>query len=180
MNRRHSPIVILCALLLGANACDSSRAAQGPAPGYRGSIDGFDLSAYQGRVVVLNFWATWCGPCHVEIPHLVRLREDFPEEDLAIIGISVDTGRSSQIDAKLEEFIDHYRISYPIYLDGEQKFAAAYDPAAGYMRFVPTTVIIDQQGQIYDTHFGVPRNAAGKVDPYGVLGAQVQKLLDGA
>jgi hypothetical protein len=48
------------------------------------------------------------------------------------------------------------------------------------MRFVPTTVIIDQQGQIYDTHFGVPRNAAGKVDPYGVLGAQVQKLLDGA
>ena len=180
MNRRHSPIVILCALLLGANACDSSRAAQGPAPGYRGSIDGFDLSAYQGRVMVLNFWATWCGPCHDEIPHLVRLREDFPEEDLVIIGISVDRGRSSQIDAMLELFIEYFGINYPIYLDGEQKFSAAYDPAAGYMRFVPTTVIIDQQGQIYDTHFGVPRNAAGKVDPYGVLGAQVQKLLDGA
>ena len=180
MNRRHSPIVILCALLLGANACDSSRAAQDPAPGYRGSIDGFDLSAYQGRVMVLNFWATWCGPCHDEIPHLVRLREDFPEEDLAIIGISVDTGRSSQIDAMLKLFIDHFGINYPIYLDGEQKFSAAYDPAAGYMRFVPTTVIIDQQGQIYDTHFGLSRNAAGKVDPYGVLGAQVQKLLDGA
>ena len=180
MNRRHSPIVILCALLLGANACDSSRAAQDPAPGYRGSIDGFDLSAYQGRVMVLNFWATWCGPCHDEIPHLVRLREDFPEEDLAIIGISVDRGRSSQIDAMLELFIEHFGINYPIYLDGEQKFSAAYDPAAGYMRFVPTTVIIDQQGQIYDTHLGLSRNAAGKVDPYGVLGAQVQKLLDGA
>ena len=180
MNRRHSPIVILCALLLGANACDSSRAAQDPAPGYRGSIDGFDLSAYQGRVMVLNFWATWCGPCHDEIPHLVRLREDFPEEDLAIIGISVDRGRSSQIDAMLELFIEHFGINYPIYLDGEQKFSAAYDPAAGYMRFVPTTVIIDQQGQIYDTHIGLSRNAAGKVDLYGVLGAQVQKLLDGA
>ena len=180
MNRRHSPIVILCALLLGANACDSSRAAQDPAPGYRGSIDGFDLSAYQGRVMVLNFWATWCGPCHDEIPHLVRLREDFPEEDLAIIGISVDTGRSSRIDAMLELFIEHFGINYPIYLDGEQKFSAAYDPAAGYMRFVPTTVIIDQRGQIYDTHLGLSRNAAGKVDPYGVLGAQVQKLLDGA
>ena len=180
MHRRPSPIVILCALLLGANACDSSRAAQDPAPGYRGSIDGFALSAYQGRVMVLNFWATWCGPCHDEIPHLVRLREDFPEEDLAIIGISVDTGRSRQIDAMLKLFIDYFGINYPIYLDGEQKFSAAYDPAAGYMRFVPTTVIIDQQGQIYDTHFGVPRNAAGKVDPYGVLGAQVQELLDGA
>ena len=180
MNRRHSPIVILCALLLGANACDSSRAAQDPAPGYRGSIDGFDLSAFQGRVMVLNFWATWCGPCHDEIPHLVRLREDFPEEDLAIIGISVDRGRSSQIDAMLKLFIEHFGINYPIYLDGEQKFSAAYDPAAGYMRFVPTTVIIDQQGQIYDTHLGLSRNAAGKVDPYGVLGAQVQELLDGA
>ena len=48
------------------------------------------------------------------------------------------------------------------------------------MRFVPTTVVIDQRGKIFDTHFGVPRNAQGKVDPYGVLGGQVQNLLDGA
>jgi peroxiredoxin len=181
MTRHRSPIAFLCVLLLGAVGCDSSRATPGPVPGYRGSIDGFELSAYTGRVVILNFWATWCGPCRVEIPDLVRLRKAFSEEDLAIIGISVDArGRSGQIEAQLKKFIDRFEINYPIYLDGEQKFAAAYDPAAGYMRFVPTTVIIDQQGRIHDTHFGVPRNAAGKVDPFGVLGAQVQTLLDGA
>jgi len=181
MTRHRSPIAFLCVLLLGAVGCDSSRAAPGPAPGYQGSIDGFELSAHTGRVVILNFWATWCGPCRVEIPDLVRLRRDFAEEDLAIIGISVDArGRSGQIEAQIEKFIDHFEINYPIYLDGEQKFAAAYDPDAGYMRYVPTTVIIDQQGRIFNTHLGVPRNAAGKVDPYGVLGAQVQTLLDGA
>ena len=179
MNRLRAPIAVLCLLLLGAVGCDSSGAAPGPAPGYRGSIDGFDLSVYQGRVVVLNFWATWCGPCAIEIPDLVRLRQDFSEEDLAIVGISLDAIEADAIEPAIRRFVDRFEINYPVFLDGKQKFSGAYDPA-GYIRAVPTTVIIDQQGRVYDTHVGVPRNAAGKIDPYGVLGAQVQELLDGA
>ncbi|HJP29871.1 MAG: TlpA disulfide reductase family protein [Candidatus Latescibacteria bacterium] len=180
MNRSRSVVLLLC-LLLGAVGCDSSRAEPSADAGYQGAIDGFDLSAYEGRVVILNFWATWCGPCRVEIPDLVRLRQDFSEEDVAIVGISVDSrGQPAELEALIRKFIDRYEINYPVYLDGQQKFAAAYDPDAGYMRYVPTTVIIDQQGLIRDTHFGVPRNAARRVDPYGVLGRQVQELLDGA
>ena len=179
IDRRLAPIAVLCLLLLGAVGCDSSGAAPGPAAGYRGSIDGFDLSAYQGRVVILNFWATWCGPCRIEIPDLVRLRQDFAEEDLAIIGISLDAVEADAIEPALRQFVDRFDINYPVFLDGKQKFSRAYDPA-GFIRAIPTTVIIDQQGRIYDTHIGVPRNAARKIDPYGVLSAQVQKLLDGA
>ncbi|MDA0335293.1 MAG: TlpA disulfide reductase family protein [bacterium] len=182
MTSRLRPIVLLAALLLATISC-GSRTAELPAdaPGFQGSIDGFDLNAYKGRVVILNFWATWCTPCRVEIPDLIKLRKNFSEKDLAIIGVSVDArGEADKLDALLQQFVSRYGINYPVYLDSQQKLAAGYDPDSEYMRFVPTTVVIDQRGKIFDTHFGVPRNAQGKVDPYGVLGGQVQNLLDGA
>ena len=169
-------------LVLGAADC-GSRTAEPAAEstGYRGDIDGLDLSSYKGRVVILNFWATWCAPCRIEIPDLIKLRQNFPEKDLAIIGVSLDSrGGPDELDVLLTQFISRYGINYPVYLDAEQKVAGRYDPDSDYMRFVPTTVVIDQRGEIFDTHFGVPRNAKGTVDPYGVLGGQVQVLLDGA
>mgnify|MGYP002640256078 CR=1 FL=1 len=182
MTPRLRPIVLLAVMLLGATSCGSGKAdLPAESAGYQGSIDGFDLNAYKGRVVILNFWATWCTPCRVEIPDLIKLRKNFADKDLAIIGISVDArGEVDKLDALLQQFVSRYGINYPVYLDAQQKLAAGYDPDSEYMRFVPTTVVIDQQGKIFDTHFGVPRNAKGKVDPYGVLGGQVQNLLDGA
>jgi peroxiredoxin len=179
MNGRQTFLLFLFPLLLWFSACDSTRAET--APLYQGPIDGLDLSDFKGRVVVLNFWATWCGPCRIEIPDLVRLRQDFSAEDVAIIGVSVDKSRDTvALDDKLEQFIDSNQINYPIYLDPQgESLGAAYDPT-GTMRYVPTTVIIDQRGEIHDTHFGVPRNASGQVDPYSVLGAQIQGLLDSA
>jgi len=190
MNKRRTLLVWGLCLLLGTVGCESSRSGQ-ESPGgesasgelarYQGSIDGLDLDAYRGRVLILNFWATWCGPCRVEIPYLVRLRQDFSAQDLGIVGVSLDSrGGPGELDAALEKFIAKYKINYPVYLDARQKFAGAYDPGSEHMRYVPTTVIIDQSGEIFDTHFGVPRSSSGQVDPYGVIGAQVQKLLDGA
>jgi peroxiredoxin len=186
MNKRNIIILAGLCLLLGAVGCDSSRAGEQTQTefvdqGYRGSIEEFDLDAYKGRVLILNFWATWCGPCRVEIPDLVRLRQDFAAQDLGIVGVSLDSrGGPGELQAALEKFVTRYKINYPIYLDARQQFAGAYDPGAEHMRYVPTTVIIDQSGKIFDTHFGVPRNSSGQVDPYGVIGAQVQELLDGA
>lgn len=180
MSRRRMPAVVL-ALLLAVGSCGSTRTETGAGThGYMGSINDLDLSAYKGQVVVLNFWATWCTPCRIEIPDLVQMRKDFPEQDVAIIGVSVDArGTPDELASQLQRFVSRYEINYPTYLDSEQEFAAGYDPEADYMRFVPTTVLIDQNGAIHDTHLGVPRNARGQVDPYGVLASQVQTLLDG-
>ena len=147
-------------------------------PGFAGDVEGFDLADYRGRVVVLNFWATWCGPCRIEIPALVRLRRDFKEEG-AIIGISLDQGSAEQVEPLIDRFVARYEINYPIYLDAEQKIAGDYEPGSRYMRLVPTTVVIDQRGEIVKTHQGVPSNARG-IDPYGVLATEIQALLDDA
>jgi thiol-disulfide isomerase/thioredoxin len=168
-------------MIVGAGCGSRTAEPAAESSGYRGDIDGFDLSSYKGRVVIINFWATWCGPCRIEIPDLIELRKNFPEKDLAIVGVSLDSrGGPNELDAVLTQFVSRYGINYPVYLDAEHKVAGRYDPDSDFMRYVPTTVVIDQQGHIFDTHFGVPRNAQGAVDPYGVLGGQVQVLLDGA
>jgi thiol-disulfide isomerase/thioredoxin len=173
---------LLPALLLVAlawTACGETgdaTPAVSDASGYQGPIDELDLSDYEGRIVVLNFWATWCGPCRVEIPALVQLRKDFPAHEVAVIGVSVD-GQSSNIVAQLERFLARYEVNYPVYHDPAQGFAGRFDPT-GNLRFVPTTVLIDPKGRIRDTHFGIPRDTKGRIDPYRTLATQVQNLLD--
>ena len=137
-------------------------------------MDGFDLAAYEGRVVVLNFWATWCGPCRFEIPALVRLQRDFDE--VAVVGISIDRGSSEQVGPLIEQFVSRFEINYPVYLDAEQKVARNYAGSAPFMMYVPTTAVIDQRGLMVRLYQGVP---GGGLDPYDELAAQVEALVDG-
>lgn len=104
------------------------------------------LSEYQGKVLLLNFWATWCGPCRAEIPDFIKLREQYRADRLEVIGISLDEGDPKAVLA----FASQLQISYPI-LVGNRKVVSTYGPIAA----VPTTIVIDRRGQIRSRHLGM-------------------------
>jgi thiol-disulfide isomerase/thioredoxin len=128
--------------------------------------------------VVLNFWATWCGPCQYEIPHLVELRKGFDPMQVAIIGISLDQGEKERILPLLDRFVVRYEINYPIVLDNKSELLQQFYKKDLATVVVPMTYIFDQQGQIYRTHYGVPRGTSSRSDPGTVLGEEIQALLD--
>jgi peroxiredoxin len=113
------------------------------------NIDGKDisLSDYKGKVVFINFWATWCGPCRHEVPAFIELQEEFGKDKLVILGISLDQGDLSVV----EDFVDEFKINYEV-LYGTQQVVAAY----GGIQSIPTTFVIDGDGNIRDGGVGFP------------------------
>jgi peroxiredoxin len=104
------------------------------------------LSDYKGKVVVLNFWATWCGPCRAEIPSFVKLRERYHNKGLEIIGLSLDQDDQNGVAA----FAERFKINYTVVF-GTPEAVEAYGP----MNAIPTTVIIDRRGQMRGRHLGM-------------------------
>ena len=104
--------------------------------------DSFELSAMRGRVVVLNFWATWCGPCKSEVPAFTRFAAAYPE--VPVIGLSVDREPPS----KVRRIAAKWGINYPIAMAGAQ-LQQTYDISTR-----PTTVIVDEAGQVKEIHVG--------------------------
>jgi len=108
------------------------------------------LSDYYGKIVILNFWATWCPPCRKEIPDLISIQNEY-KDDLVVIGISLDQP-STQND--LQPFIDYFGINYPVVL-GTLEVVIAY----GNIQAIPTSFIIDREGNIINKHIGlVPKS----------------------
>ena len=103
------------------------------------------LSNYSGKVVFLNFWATWCAPCKAEIPDFIEAYKQYKDKGMEIIGISVD-----RISPKsVLKFVEKYKINYPVVM-GTDKIQKDYEPGP----YVPTTIIIDQEGKIRHRHIG--------------------------
>ena len=109
-------------------------------------IDGhkLDLADYRGKVVLLDFWATWCGPCRIEIPGFVELENRYRDQGLAVIGISLD----DSVDP-VGPFYKEFRMNYPVAL-GDNKLTALY----GGIYAMPTTFLIGRDGRIYRKHLG--------------------------
>ena len=105
----------------------------------------FALSEHRGRAVIIDFWATWCGPCEVQMPVLDELWKRRRGEDLTVVGVSVDTDPAEIIAAWVAE----RGIEYPIAL-GDQELAMRYG-VIGY----PTLLVIDPNGGIHTQHAGV-------------------------
>ena len=120
-------------------------------------LDGnvMSFSAYEGQVVLLTFWGTWCGPCRQEIPDFIKLYDEFNNEGLEIVGIAIQSGGAESI----KKFSDYYKINYPVLTDieGNESYKAFSDfgTISGVgTRAVPTTFLIDRAGYIVKTYRG--------------------------
>jgi thiol-disulfide isomerase/thioredoxin len=104
------------------------------------------LASFKGKVILLNFWATWCGPCRAEIPSLVELQNEYAN-DLVVLGFSVD----DPVD-KLKPYVEEFKINYPILLGlGREDVQDAFGPLWG----IPVSVIIAPDGTIQKKHSGI-------------------------
>ena len=100
---------------------------------------------YAGKVVILDFWATWCPPCREEIPHLVQLQSKYQSQGLVIVGLSLDAGGAKDV----APFAEEHNINYPM-LIGSDEVAKAY----GGVSAIPTTFVIDRQGKVVKRFIG--------------------------
>ncbi len=96
-------------------------------------------SDFKGKVVMLNFWATWCPPCREEIPALIALQNQYKDKGLVVVGVSLDQNGPATVKA----FVARMKVHYPVVM-GDDKIAAAY----GGVSIIPTTYLIDRQSNI--------------------------------
>lgn len=109
------------------------------------------LSNYAGKVVVLDFWATWCGPCRMGVPDLVSIQKEYKDE-VVIIGISLDNQATV---GNVIPFMEQYKVNYPV-VYGTNEVVVNY----GYIQAIPTTFIIDKKGNIADMQVGLVPKAS--------------------
>jgi peroxiredoxin len=105
------------------------------------------LAEHKGEVILLDFWATWCGPCKFEIPGLVDLQSRYGQAGLQVIGVSVDDTAK-----QIEPFAAEYKMNYPVLLGlGHDDLMDAYGPIWG----IPVSILISRDGRICATHPGI-------------------------
>ena len=138
-------LVLTIFLMIGFSACgnDSEKSVE--------SKSELSLNDYKGKIVILDFWATWCPPCREGIPDLVELKEKYGDEDFEVIGISLDgVTRGGQTLNDVGPFIDDFDINYPIVL-GDENIMNSY----GGIRSIPTSFVIDREGNIVSSYVGL-------------------------
>jgi thiol-disulfide isomerase/thioredoxin len=119
------------------------------------------LSAYKGKVVLLDFWATWCGPCKIEIPNFVALQEQYGSQGLVVLGFSVD-----DTPDKLKPFANEFKMNYPVLVGlGRDDVQDAFGPIWG----IPTTLLISRDGRICRKNTGIQGKAKYERDIKALL-----------
>ena len=139
------PIAALAALLLAAAWPAAANAGTVPAPAFSlASRDGkqVSLADLKGQVVMINFWASWCGPCRQELPALDQIYAKYKPMGFTLVAINVE---SEKADA--ERFLEKTPASFPILFDPDNKVSGNYGVSA-----MPTTVLVDRQGRVRWQH----------------------------
>jgi cytochrome c biogenesis protein CcmG, thiol:disulfide interchange protein DsbE len=117
------------------------------------------MTEHRGQVVLVNYWATWCGPCWEETPGLIRLSQELGPKGLAVVGVAIDEGGRE----KVKSFVNDLHVTYPIALP--EKLSQMEYGMAG----VPTTILVDRQGRVAKTYVGAVRQADFRTDVEALL-----------
>ncbi len=104
------------------------------------------LSDLRGKVVLLNFWATWCGPCKIEIPWFVEMEREFKDQGFAVLGVSMDEDGWKAV----KPFMQDMKVNYRMVL-GTEEMAQLY----GGVQALPTSFILDRNGKVASVHMGI-------------------------
>jgi thiol-disulfide isomerase/thioredoxin len=123
------------------------------------------MADHRGQVVLINYWATWCGPCQEETPGLVSLSRDLGPKGLAVVGVSMDDGDRK----KVRDFVERFQVSYPIV------FPEAMSQIGFGMAGLPTTILVDRNGRVAQTYVGAVRRADFQTDINAVLREPLQR-----
>jgi peroxiredoxin len=118
------------------------------------------LSSYRGKVILLDFWATWCYPCREEIPHFVEMQKKYAARGLQVIGVSMDDSPEP-----VPAFYQQYHMNYPVVM-GSAKIGESYGGLLG----LPITFLLDRQGRMTAKHIGATDSA--------VFEREIQRLLN--
>jgi len=137
-------IFILC---FGLSSPARANAVQAPAPDFTLKSqqgDNLKLSELRGKVILINFWASWCGPCRQEMPVLDELYRHYRSLDFTILGVNVEQNSD---DAR--SLLKDVSVSFPVLFDNENKVSKLYD-----VKGMPSTVLVDRDGNIRYVHMG--------------------------
>jgi len=140
-------LLSIAAVLSCAAASATTVQVSNPAPDFTlRSMDGPNvrLNEQRGRVVMVNFWATWCGPCRQEMPHLNKLHDKYRDAGFVLLGVNIDDNARAATDlaAKLG-------LRFPVLLDTDKSVSRLYDLGS-----MPATVLIDREGRVGHLHRG--------------------------
>ena len=143
LSRRLAIAVLLTAALPAAAVLQPSS----PAPDFTlRSMDGpnLRLAEQRGRVVMVNFWATWCGPCRQEMPHLNKLYDKYRDSGFVLLGVNIDDNARAATDLATK-----LGLKFPVLLDTDKAVSRLYDLGS-----MPATVLIDRDGKVRHLHRG--------------------------
>ena len=119
------------------------------------------LSSYNGKVVLVNFWATWCGPCKIEIPWFNEFQQKYQDKGFVVLGISAD-----DTVEQLKPFVAQYKMTYPVLVGlGRDDVQEALGPVYG----LPTTLLISRDGKVCQKHMGLAKKAEFEKGILGLL-----------
>jgi peroxiredoxin len=144
---RCTRLILGAALVAAAVATPAAVTPSSKAPDFAlRSLEGpnMRLQEQRGRVVMVNFWATWCGPCRVEMPHLARLYDKYRASGFQLLGVNIDEDPSQAATVA-----NKLGLRFPVLLDTEKKVSKLYD-----LSTMPSTVLIDRDGKVRYIHRG--------------------------